>query len=88
MEKLNLNTFNDILFSAFKDKSPESKLELLEKELGLIANLFYSKMAEMFDELEKNGYESDLFNEIKAIKANTEPLLEEVEELKKRIGEK
>ena len=82
---LNLDTFNEILYGALKDQSPQGKLELLEAEFNMIAGLFMDKCGDLLDELNEKGYESDLFTQIKNIKANSEGLLEEYEYLQEQI---
>lgn len=85
MGKLNLESFNDILFGALKDQSKEGKLKMIEAELSMIANMMFDEMAELMDELEKNGYESERFTKIKNIKNNTESLVLEAEKLRKEL---
>lgn len=87
MKHFNLDTFNDILTSALKDQSPKGKLELIEAELSMIADMLFNEMAELMDELEQAGYQSERFSRIMNIKSNTEGLLMEAAELRKQISE-
>lgn len=85
MKHFNLDTFNDILTSALKDQSPKGKLELIEAELKMIADMLFNEMAELMDELEQAGYKSERFSRIMNIKSNTEGLSWKAEELRKQI---
>ena len=82
MSKLILDSFNEILFRALKDNSTEKKIEILEAEVGMVANIFYSEVAVLLDELEQTNYQSDQFQKILNIKSNSESLLEQLEQLK------
>lgn len=80
MSKINIDSFNEILLKAAKDE--KSKIKILEMELAMVADMFYSEVAVLLDELEKSGYKSEQFQKIINIKNNSERLLEMVEELK------
>lgn len=86
MAKLTLNTFNDLLFSAFKDQSLEKKKELLEIEIQVIAEILTPKLYDLCGELIEIGYNSDLFEEIGNIKSNGETLFEQLAEVEKQIA--
>ena len=58
MNKLNLETFNDILFGALKDQSVEGQIKMLKAELNMIGDILFSETAELLDELEKLADES------------------------------
>lgn len=79
MNTLNIDTFNDILLQAAKDE--ESKIKIIEAELKMTANIFYSEVAVLLDELEQSGYKSEQFRKIQNIKDNTERLFEILEKL-------
>ena len=81
MNKLNLETFNDILFEALKDQGIEGQIKLLKSELNMIADMLFSETAELLDELEQCGYESERFTRIKNIKG----LLLELKGLEKQL---
>ena len=87
MNKLNLETLNDILFGALKDQSVEGQIKLLKAELNMIGDMLFSETAELLDELEQRGYESDRFTRIKNIKNNSEGLLLKLEGLEKKLKE-
>ena len=87
MNKLNLETFNDILFGALKDQGVEGQIKMLKAELNMIGDMLFSETAELLDELEKCGYESERFTRIKNIKSNTEGLLLKLEGLEKKLKE-
>ena len=40
MAALNLETFNNILFGAFKEQTPEKKIELIKEKNPLFEDLF------------------------------------------------
>ena len=85
MNKLNLETFNDILFGALKDQSVEGQIKLLKAELNMIGDMLFSETAELLDELEQCGYESERFTRIKNIKSNSEGLLLKLEGLEQKL---
>lgn len=87
MNKLNLETFNDILFGALKDQSVEGQIKLLKAELNMIGDMLFSETAELLDELEQCGYKSERFTRIKNIKSNSEGLLLKLEGLEKKLKE-
>ena len=85
MNKLNLETFNDILFGALKDQGIEGQIELLKSELNMIGDMLFSETAELLDELEQYGYESERFTRIKNINSNSEGLLLKLKGLEKKL---
>ena len=87
MNKLNLETFNDILFGALKDQSVEGQIKMLKAELNMIGDMLFSETAELLDELEQCGYESERFTRIKNIKSNSEGLLLKLEGLEQKLKE-
>ena len=82
---LNIDTFNDIILQAAKDD--KAKLEILEAELAMVADLFYNEVACFLDELLESGYTSERFTRIQNIKNNSETLLERVEKLRAEAGD-
>ena len=88
MSKLNLDSFNDILFSAFKEQSVEKKIELLEHEISFSSEMFLDEVATLLEELDKNNYQSEQFEIIKNIMNNTARLIKQVEGLKNEKGNK
>ena len=85
MNKLNLETFNDILFGALKDQSVEGQIKLLKAELNMIGDMLFSETSELLDELEQCGYESERFTRIKNIKSNLEDWLLTLKGLEKKL---
>lgn len=79
MSTLNIDTFNNILLKAAKDE--ESKIKIIEAELGMVANIFMDEIGLLLDELEESGYKSEQFQKIQNIKNNSERLLVMLEEL-------
>lgn len=82
MNTLNIDTFNEILLKAAKDE--ESKVKILETELEMTSNIYYSEVAVLLDELEQAGYKSEQFQKIQNIKDNSERLFEMLEELQSK----
>lgn len=82
MSTLNIDTFNDILLKAAKDE--ESKVKILEAELEMTSNIYYSEVAVLLDELEQTGYKSEQFQMVQNIKNNAVRLIERLEELRGR----
>lgn len=87
MTKLNLDTFNDLLFSAFEELTPEKKKELLEMEFHILFDVFCGRLCDLCDELTEIGYTSDLFEEISNLRSNGEDLLEQIKDLEEQIAE-
>lgn len=77
---LNIDTFNEIIEKAAKDDV--SKIEILEAELSIASEVFFTELGILLDELVENGYESKQFTKIQNIKANTNHLLTQIDELK------
>lgn len=86
MAKLNLETFNEILFGALKDDSPEGKLEMIKAELQIVQNIMFDMIGDLLDELHDSGYQGETFLKIENLKSNTECLIEQMEELEKQIN--
>lgn len=82
MNTLNIDTFNEILLKAAKDE--ESKIKIIEAELEMAANIFYSEVAVLLDELKQMGYKSEQFQKIQNIKDNSERMLEMLEKLQSK----
>lgn len=80
MSTLNIDTFNDILLKAAKDE--ESKVKILEAELEMTSNIYYSEVAVLLDELEQTGYKSEQFQKVQNIKNNAVRLIEMLEKLR------
>lgn len=80
MSTLNIDTFNDILLKAAKDE--ESKVKILEAELEMTSNIYYSEVAVLLDELEQTGYKSEQFQKVQNIKNNAVRLIVMLEELR------
>lgn len=77
---LNIDEFNEIIEKAVKDDV--SKIEILEAELSIASEVFFTELGILLDELVENGYESKQFTKIQNIKANTNHLLTQIDELK------
>ena len=82
-EKLNLETFNNLLFSAFKDQSPEALLRLYAMELESAYALKIQAMEQVIDDLNNNKpYGIDL-QKVNNIDSNLDYLQEKMETLEK-----
>ena len=77
---LNINSFNEILLGAAKDD--KARVKLLEYELSACADIFYSEVGVLLDELVDNGYESEQFSKILNIKNSSEKIIEKLNDLK------
>lgn len=88
MPKLNIQTFNEILLKYCKDDN--ARIELLEHQLEMVANIMWDEVATLLQELEDTEYNSEQFKKIKAIKNNTEHIMVKLEELeaKQKEGDK
>lgn len=85
MPKLNMQTFNEILLKYCKDDN--ARIELLEHQLEMAANIMWDEIAILLQELEDTEYNSEQFKKIKAIKNNTETIIEKLEELEAKQKE-
>ena len=52
MTKLNIETFNEVLFTALKDNSPKGKLDLLKAELSMAYAMKIEAMEKVIHALE------------------------------------
>ena len=52
MTKLNIETFNEVLFTALKDNSPKGKLDLLKAELSVVYAMKIEAMEKVIHALE------------------------------------
>ena len=52
MTKLNIETFNEVLFTALKDNSPKGKLDLLKAELSMVYAMKIEAMEKVIHALE------------------------------------
>ena len=52
MTKLNIGTFNEVLFTALKDNSPKGKLDLLKAELSVVYAMKIEAMKKVIHALE------------------------------------
>lgn len=61
MTTLNIETFNEILFTALKDNSPQGKLDMLKAELSMVYAMKIEAMETVMDALENGrGYMQDV----------------------------
>lgn len=89
MSSFSIDTFNEILFSAFKDQSPKNMLELLTHEIKMAYSVKIQHMEYVIEDL-NNGrpYEKslELVNNVDSncdvLQKRIEQLLEEHPELK------
>lgn len=79
MAELNIETFNTILMKAAKDE--EAKIKLIEMEIDFAHGILVDKTAQLLEELEKSGYQSKTFQEIKNITENVNVLIDKLDEL-------
>ncbi len=83
MKELNLDTFNEILFSAFKDerKNPQGMVELLQMEIETAYRLKIIQMENVIDDL-NNGrpYHMNL-QQVNTIDSNLDSLSEKIDKI-------
>ena len=61
MTTLNIETFNEILFTALKDNSPKGKLDLLKAELSMAYAMKIEAMETVMDAIENGrGYMQEM----------------------------
>ena len=61
MTKLNIETFNEVLFTALKDNSPKGKLDLLKAELSMVYAMKIEAMETVMDAIENGrGYMQEM----------------------------
>ena len=61
MTKLNIGTFNEVLFTALKDNSPKEKIDLLKAELSMAYAMKIEAMETVIDALENDrGYMQEM----------------------------
>lgn len=82
---MTIDKFNNILLKAAKDDV--SKLKILEAEMSMVADMYYDEIGILLDELVEKRYDSEQFQKIKNIKANTENILEMIQKLERKIEE-
>jgi len=80
--KLDMNSFNDILFGALKEQTPETKIKMLHLELDMAQAVLIEEMFNLMDELVEKNYQSEQFTKINNIKDNMEILIDQISELK------
>ena len=85
-KKLDLNSFNDILFGAFKEQTPQKKKDLLIHELKMTNTILDNTINELLDELEEINYQSELFTRLHNIKSNMEHIMDQIYEIDKELG--
>lgn len=90
MATLTLEKLNDILFGALKDTSPAGKIELVEAELSMCADIYIDAVGDVMDELVQKKYDSEKFRELERMKEEAEAFgddlgPEEAEEMLKMI---
>ena len=84
---LNINTFNEIIFGAFKDQSPRAKAELLQMEIQAAYSMKVQQMEEVIEDLnEGRPYHKNL-QLVNNIDGNVDVLAEQLDELLKEHPE-
>ena len=83
MDELNIIKFNEILLQYVNDD--KKKLNILEDEMCMAADVFYDETAILLDELAEKGYESKQFQKIKNIRNNIEYFLKRIDELERKL---
>ena len=84
---LNINTFNEIIFGAFKDQSPKAKAELLRMEINAAYTMKIQQMEEVIADLnEGRPYHKNL-QTVNNIDGNLDDLAAQLDDLIKEHPE-
>lgn len=86
-KKLTLDSFNDILFEAFKDQSPKSKKKLLVMEINFGYSSKVIEMENLVDALNKGIPYHKILENVNKIDINLEHLSKNVQELEEKYPE-
>ena len=83
MGKLNLDTFNEILFSAFKDEhqNPQGMLELLSMEIQAAYGMKIDQMEKVIDDLNNGRPYHENLRLVNNIDSNIDSLVEKVDKI-------
>lgn len=76
-KKLNLETYNEILFGALKEKAKKS--EIIEKELNMAYSAKIQLMEELVGALNNNMPYHEILTQVNIVDANCDHLLKELE---------
>ena len=86
-KKLNMDTFNEILFGAMKDQGPRGKRDLLLGELQMAYNVKIQSMEKVIDDLNKGlPYHKDL-TLVNNVDSNLNAMGRQIEEIEKQHPE-
>ena len=87
MTKLNIETFNEVLFTALKDKSPKGKLDLLKAELSMVYAMKIEAMETVMDAIENGrGYMQEV-ERVRNIDRSCDTLNNMIDEIYKEHSE-
>jgi hypothetical protein len=81
MAKLNLDTFNEILFSAFKEQSPQNMLELLSVEIQSAYAMKIDQMEKVIADLNNGRPYHQNLQLVNNIDSNLDSLAEKVDKI-------
>lgn len=84
---LNLDTFNEILFEAFKDQTAEAKAELLAAELQAAFAVKIQMMEEVIEDLNRGRPYREHLKKVNNIDGNLDKLAAQLDELEKEHPE-
>ncbi len=80
-KQLNLDTFNEILISAFKDQGPKSIHELYRLELDMAYSTKVEKMENLVEALNNGRPYHKILQEVNNVDSNCDALLKKLQEL-------
>lgn len=73
-KELNIDTFNEILFSAFKEQTPENMADLLMHEISFAYGIKVQKMEELIKRINDKLPYHDVLQEVNNIDASLDQL--------------
>ena len=86
-KQLNLDTFNEILFGAFKEQTPENMLELLKVELQIAMRMKIMAMEDVIRALNEGKPYHQNLKKVNNIDSNLDALGEKIDRLIKQHPE-
>ncbi len=81
MTTLNIETFNEILFTALKDNSPQGKLDMLKAELSMAYAMKIEAMETVMDALENGRGQMQDVQKVRNIDRSCDTLKNMIDEI-------
>ena len=86
-KQLNLDTFNEILFQAFKDQSPRNKAELFVHEIQAAYGFKIELMEKVVEDLNNGRPYEEHLQQVNNVDSNIDSLSEQLDELVRKYPE-